>query len=93
MKLKIESSQLEYQELVQKREQEIEQVKQKAISKIRIQYLIIELVVTFAGYILLVCFANWQVALGVWLALWGNNMGFTRNFVKKENILRDIWKM
>ena len=92
MQLKVESSELEFQELVDKRKKEIKLQVDKKIDKIRFWYVIVELLVTTGGYAMIWYFASWQIAVGIWLAQWGNNMAQRRNIHKERNLWKEIWK-
>jgi len=40
------------------------------------------LTLDISGYVLLIYFANWQIALGVFLAIWGNNIDMKYSWIK-----------
>ena len=92
MEIKIESSEKEFQELVEKRKLEIQQAVTKKVQKYKFWYVIVELVVTIGGYGMLWYFFNWQLALGLFLIQWGNNMAQSRNIHKEPNLWKEIWK-
>jgi hypothetical protein len=44
--------------------------------------LLFELIISIAGYTLITCYGNGWIAFGVFLTMWGNNMGIIRRINK-----------
>lgn len=64
----------------------------KFLKNTRFGILIIELVLTIAGYWLIIANTNWWVAVGLFLFTWGNNISIMRNVYKYNNNLKELWK-
>lgn len=92
MEFKIESAEKEFQELVAKRKQEIELGVRKKVNKLRLWYVLVEYGVLILGYTIICCFVSWQLAIGIWLIQWGNNMAQKRQLYKDDNFWKEIWK-
>ena len=88
----MESIEQEFKELTNKREQEALQQTTKKIYRLKVWYLILELVLSIIGYGLIIYHSSFLLALGVWFAIWGNNMGFIRGYSNKNNLLKKLWR-
>lgn len=90
----MESMEKDFKELLEKKRSEIQAGVDKNIKKYRARYLIIELIVGIIGYGLIIYNFSFLLALGVWFAIWSNNMGMTRTYHKGKNkeINQEIWK-
>jgi hypothetical protein len=89
----MESMEKEFLDLVEKKMAEQKAIVDKKLMNIKFWYHIIELVVSILGYGLIIYNFNIWLALGVWLAIWGNNMGMIRNIHNtRGNFWREIWK-
>lgn len=93
MQFKVESSELEFQELVEKRKQEIKLEVNKKIDKIRFWYVMVELVVMISGYAMLVYFTSWQIALAIFLVQTSDSMRLTRTLNKEKSFWKIIWRL
>jgi hypothetical protein len=63
------------------------------ISKAKFFYLLFEFCISVVGFFIIGYHTNRWVCLGLFLVLWGNNMGVIRNILSpKSNSARKIWK-
>jgi hypothetical protein len=101
MNLKMESSEMEFQELQEKRKKEIVQARMQVIAqarekakKLKFYYLLIEIFFTISGYLVLGFMVSWWAVLGLFLYNWGTNMTNSRvRSEDKKNIWTEIWKL
>jgi hypothetical protein len=97
----MESSELEFLELQEKRKKEIVEARMKIIAearekakKLKFYYLLIEIVFTISGYLVLGFMVSWWAVLGLFLYNWGNNLSQSRQrYQDKKNIWTEIWKL
>ncbi len=62
-------------------------------TRLKLIYVAVEFILTASGYILIGYNTNGWVAIGLFLAFWGNNLSTTRSLVSNaKNRMRDIWK-
>ena len=101
MKLKIESAEQEFQELQQKRIKEIMDAKAKILAetiakakKLQFYYVILELVLALAGYLVVGFMVSWWLVLGLFLIHWSSNLTRQRViYQNKKNLWSEIWKL
>ena len=82
-----------YKKILLDQEEEKRKIKEKnTLKKIRSYYLLIELFLFSIGLIIIGYNTNWWVSFGLFLVLWGNNMGVNRISVStKLNSVKNIW--
>jgi polyferredoxin len=62
------------------------------VAKAKFFYLLFEFFVSAIGFFIIGYHTNGWVCLGLFLVLWGNNMGVIRNILSpKSNSARKIW--
>jgi hypothetical protein len=101
MNLKVESSELEFQELQRKRIKEIMDAKAKILAettakakKLQFYYVILELVLGIAGYLVVGFMVSWWLVLGLFLIHWSSNLSRQRViYQNKKNLWSEIWKL
>lgn len=101
MNYKIESAEQEFQELQQKRIKEIMDARAKILAettskarKFQLYYVLVELALTLAGYLVIGFMVSWWLVLGVFLLHWGINMSVRRTiYQNKKNLWSEIWKL
>lgn len=63
------------------------------IAKAKFFYLLFEFFVSASGILIIGYHTNGWICLGLFLVLWGNNMGVIRNILNpKNNSAQKIWK-
>ena len=101
MKLKMESSEQEFQELQQKRIKELLDARAKILAEATIKakrfqfyYVIMELVLGLAGYLIVGFMVSWWLVLGLFLINWSINLSNRRTiYQNKKNLWSEIWKL
>lgn len=101
MNLKMESSELEFQELQKKRIKEImearEKIKTETVTKakkLQYYYILVELALSIVGYLIIGFTVSWWLVLGLFFIQWGSNMTRQRViYQNKKNIWSEIWKL
>ena len=101
MEIKMESSEHEFQQLQQKRIKEIMDARAKILAettakarRLQLYYVIFELALTLAGYLVIGFMISWWLVLGVFLLHWGINMSVRRTiYQNKKNLWSEIWKL
>jgi hypothetical protein len=78
--MQVESSEKEFQQLVEKRKKEIQLEVDKKIHNYKTIYVAIELALGLIGFGIIVYTGGWLLALGVGIAMWGNNLMQNRKF-------------
>ncbi len=92
MKLKMESSEKEFEDLVKKKQEEIQYETDMKVLNLRKWYLRIELILSIVGYGVIIYAGGWILGIGFYLVNWGNNMGMLRTVYKEANgLIRNIW--
>ena len=62
------------------------------IAKAKLVYLLFEFVISVTGLVIIGYHTNGWVCLGLFLVLWGNNMGVIRHILTpKSSFARKIW--
>lgn len=81
-----------YKEYLLKQEQKRQIEEENKRAKAKLIYLMFELIVSISGLVIVGYQTNRWVVIGLFLVLWGNNMGINRNiFTQKLNLVKKIW--
>lgn len=78
--MQVESSEKEFQQLVEKRKKELQLEVDKKIHNYKKIYVVIELVLGIIGFGIIIYTGGWLLALGIGVAMTGNNMMQNRKF-------------
>lgn len=70
----MESSEKEFQQLVAKREKEIKAQVEAKVHKFKTGYVAFELILSLIGFGIITYTGGWLMGVGVFFAMWGNNM-------------------
>lgn len=93
MKMKVESAEQEFKELVAKRQEEIIKETVKKVVFMRKAYVLVELLFTGLGFFIVGYFVSLWLALGIFLIVCGIRMSITRTvYRQRSNLWREIWK-
>ena len=100
MKIKMESSEQEFQELQQKRAKEILDARAKMqaetmikVKKFQLLYLLAEMLLTIGGYLIIGFMVSWWLVLGAFLISFGDRLQTLRVIYQNKNIWKEIWKL
>lgn len=101
MEIKMESSEHEFQQLQQKRIKEIMDARAKILAettakarKFQLYYVLVELALTLAGYLVVGFMVSWWLVLGLFLIHWSSNLTRQRViYQNKKNLWSEIWKL
>lgn len=81
-----------YKDYLLKQEQKRQIEEEKKRAKAKLIYLIFEFIISISGLVIIGYQTNRWVVIGLFLVLWGNNMGVNRNiFSQKFNFVKKIW--
>ena len=100
MKLKMESSEQEFKDLIEKRKQEILTAREKLmletmikVKRLQLIYVLAELVLTVSGYLIIGFMVSWWLVVGIILISFGDRLQTVRTlYQRKKNIWSEIWK-
>lgn len=101
MKLKMESINQEFQELKQKRVEEINNAREKIMNetiikakKLQLVYALFEMLIGMTGYLIIGFMVSWWLVIGLFMVNWSSNLGNRRTQNQnKKNIWTEIWKL